>query len=122
MSFCNLSVAGQEEAGGEECYRLAGDPEDIIKKVILGYQLYAAYLSSPLSLPDELERDDNWSQPAERMCNNSGGTVRSVHTPYGNIAMCVFPDGVTCDLKSITEGKFGEDAWTRYARSWLNAP
>ncbi|MDD1762028.1 MAG: DUF333 domain-containing protein [Methanothrix sp.] len=56
------------------------------------------------------------------ICRSSGGRMKSVHTPYGDIAMCVFPDGTTCDAKAISEGRCGADYWTIYAQSWLNAP
>jgi len=63
-----------------------------------------------------------WTQSAATICQNSGGSLRSVHTPYGDITMCAFPDGRTCDLKSLAEGRCGGDRWLAYARSWLDAP
>jgi putative hemolysin len=63
-----------------------------------------------------------WAQSAESICRSSGGILRSVHTPYGDITMCAFPDGRTCDLKSLAEGRCGGDMWQVYARSWLDAP
>jgi putative hemolysin len=56
------------------------------------------------------------------ICRNGGGSMKSVHTPYGDILMCVFPDGTTCDSKALSEGRCGADYWTIYAQSWLNAP
>jgi putative hemolysin len=58
----------------------------------------------------------------QEICISSGGRIKSVHTPYGDIAICVFPDGTTCDAKAISEGRCGADYWTIYAQSWLNAP
>jgi len=58
----------------------------------------------------------------EAICRSSGGSMKSVHTPYGDILMCVFPDGTTCDSKALSEGRCGADYWTIYAQSWLNAP
>ena len=63
-----------------------------------------------------------WTQSAATICRSSGGSLRSVHTPYGDITMCAFPDGRTCDLKSLAEGRCGGDRWLVYARSWLDAP
>jgi putative hemolysin len=60
---------------------------------------------------------------AEGLCSRSGGSLRSVHTPYGDVTLCVFPNGSTCDLQSLASGNCGGvDYWTIYARSWLNAP
>lgn len=72
-----------------------------------------AYVSEPEAM---------WTQSAESICRGSGGSLRSVHTPYGDITMCVFADGRTCDLKSLAEGRCGGDMWLAYARSWLDAP
>ena len=63
-----------------------------------------------------------WTPSAETICRSSGGILRSVHTPYGDITMCAFSDGSTCDLLSLTEGRCGRDNWQVYARSWLDAP
>ena len=63
-----------------------------------------------------------WAQSAESICRSSGGSLRSVHTPYGDITMCAFADGRTCDLKSMAEGRCGRDMWQVYARSWLDSP
>lgn len=59
---------------------------------------------------------------AEEICRRSRGSLKSVHTPYGDISMCVLPDGTTCDMKSLSEGRCGMDYWMIYAQSWLNAP
>ena len=57
------------------------------------------------------------------LCSRSGGSLRSVHTPYGDVTLCAFPNGSTCDLQSLASGNCGGvDYWTVYARSWLNAP
>jgi putative hemolysin len=56
-----------------------------------------------------------------QFCRNQGGSVRNVHTPYGDVLVCVFPDGSTCDLQSLSMGKCG-DHWFGYAYNWLNAP
>jgi putative hemolysin len=63
-----------------------------------------------------------WTETTAKICRNNGGSLRSVHTPYGDIAVCAFPDGRTCDLKSLAEGRCGGDSWLLYARSWLDAP
>lgn len=60
---------------------------------------------------------------AEELCRRSRGSLKSVHTPYGDISICVLPDGTNCDMKSLSEGRCGiTDYWMIYARSWLNAP
>jgi putative hemolysin len=71
------------------------------------------YVSQPESM---------YTQSAATICRSSGGNLRSVHTPYGDITMCVFPDGRTCDLPALSEGRCGGDNWLVYARSWLDAP
>ncbi|MCX6678800.1 MAG: DUF333 domain-containing protein [Methanothrix sp.] len=68
------------------------------------------------------EPGSTWTPSAATICRSSGGILRSVHTPYGDITMCAFPDGSTCDLLSLTEGRCGRDYWQVYARSWLDAP
>jgi putative hemolysin len=68
------------------------------------------------------ESESTYTQSAATICRSSGGILRSVHTPYGDITMCAFPDGRTCDLKSLAEGRCGGDSWLVYARSWLDAP
>lgn len=60
---------------------------------------------------------------AEGLCSRNGGSLRNVHTPYGDVTLCVFPNGSTCDLQSLSSGTCGGvDYWTLSARSWLNAP
>jgi putative hemolysin len=68
------------------------------------------------------ESGSTWTQSAASICMSSGGSLRSVHTPYGDITVCAFPDGRTCDLNSLAEGRCGGDRWLAYARSWLDAP
>lgn len=68
------------------------------------------------------EAEPMWTQSSDSMCRGSGGSLRSVHTPYGDITICAFPDGRTCDMKSLAEGRCGGDMWLTYARSWLDAP
>lgn len=53
----------------------------------------------PNILPDYASKPESmWRQSAATICHGSGGSLRSVHTPYGDITMCAFPDGRTCDL------------------------
>lgn len=59
---------------------------------------------------------------ASTLCRNSGGRLESVHTPYGDVTLCVFPNGRTCDIQSLYNGMCGGDDWLRYASSWLNGP
>jgi putative hemolysin len=73
-------------------------------------------------------------------CRRMGGGVRTVHTPYGDVDLCVFADGSSVDLRSLRSDDFGGtpgaasayaspvspfyggDSWYYYAYSWLNAP
>ncbi len=40
---------------------------------------------------------------ASKMCQNYGGGVQTVHTSYGDVSMCVFPDGSMVDLKGTLQ-------------------
>lgn len=74
-------------------------------------------------------------------CQRMGGGTRTVHTPYGDVDLCVFPDGSSVDLRSLNSNNvlggypgsgpayvspispfYGGDNWYYYAYSWLNAP
>ncbi|OPY48813.1 MAG: hypothetical protein A4E48_02605 [Methanosaeta sp. PtaU1.Bin060] len=65
-------------------------------------------------------------------CQRLGGGVQGVHTAYGDVNLCVFPDGSTMDLRALANGAYGyygpystypyRDNWYYYAYSWLNAP
>jgi putative hemolysin len=82
---------------------------------------------------------------ATKTCQSMGGGVSSVHTPYGDVRLCVFPDGSSIDLSQLYSGVYGGtvnpviyangatspivyvngvpgDFWYYYAYSWLNAP
>lgn len=63
---------------------------------------------------------------ATKTCQKSGGVVQRVHTSYGDVNMCVFPDGSYIDLMGLYSatygGGFSGDNWYYYAYSWLNAP
>jgi putative hemolysin len=58
---------------------------------------------------------------ANDACFSRGGNVRSVHTPYGDVDMCVLPDGSMIDLYGLYNGYLG-DEWEYFAYSFLNAP
>ena len=58
---------------------------------------------------------------ATRYCQDSGGRVESVHTPYGDVDLCAFPDGRSVNLWALYN-RAGGDPWRYYAYSWLNAP
>jgi hypothetical protein len=55
LIYSNLSITGTEAVDGEDCYVIAADPITMIKKTILGTQVYAAYLASPIPMPDEFD-------------------------------------------------------------------
>jgi putative hemolysin len=38
---------------------------------------------------------------ATRRCQADDGRVENVHTPYGDVNLCVFPDGSSIDLRSL---------------------
>jgi putative hemolysin len=54
-------------------------------------------------------------------CYDRGGRVQNVHTPYGDVDMCVFPDGSMMDINGLYNRLLGDD-WQYYAYSFLNAP
>jgi len=58
LSYSNLSITGTETVDGEDCYIIAADPMPMIKETILGTQIYAAYLASPIPMPDEFDSQD----------------------------------------------------------------
>jgi putative hemolysin len=58
---------------------------------------------------------------AVNLCQSSGGSVRNIHTPYGDVDVCAFPDGRTVDLWALYGRATGDD-WLYYAHSWLSAP
>jgi putative hemolysin len=43
---------------------------------------------------------------ATKNCEKMGGSVGSVHTPYGDLNLCNFPYGGTIDLSSLVNGGF----------------
>ncbi len=77
----------------------------------------------PRLSPNLVSSSGNMLSPsASTLCQNAGGYLRSVHTPYGDVTLCVFPNGRTCDIQSLYNGMCGGDGWLGYAQSWLNAP
>jgi putative hemolysin len=62
---------------------------------------------------------------ATKICQSSGGVVQSVHTSYGDVNMCVFPDGSYIDLMGLYSTVYGGipgENWYYNAYYWLNAP
>jgi hypothetical protein len=55
LNYSDLLITGMEKIDGEDCYKLAGEPIPLIKKTILGTQIFASYLSSPFHLTDEFD-------------------------------------------------------------------
>lgn len=58
LNYSDMTITGSEEIGGFDCYRITAEPIALIQKAILGTQIYASYLASPFSLPDELDATD----------------------------------------------------------------
>ncbi len=58
---------------------------------------YASY-NAPLSALDLAD--------ATKTCNAQGGQVQSVHTTYGDVNLCVFPDGASIDLRSLSSAVY----------------
>jgi putative hemolysin len=75
----------------------------------------------PSPYPYDYSRNADLTPQARSICSNSGGSLREVHTPYGDVVMCAFPDGSTCDIRSLLAGTCG-NGWLSYAYSWLHAP
>jgi putative hemolysin len=44
---------------------------------------------------------------ATKSCQKMGGGVSSVHTPYGDVRLCVFPDGSSIDLSQLSGQFYG---------------
>jgi len=63
-----------------------------------------------------------WNSTTSWMCSDRGGRLQEIHTPYGDMVLCVLPGGLTCDPQSLFSGSCWQDDWLSYARSWLNAP
>ncbi len=78
---------------------------------------------------------------ASKICQNYGGGVQTVHTPYGDVSTCIFPGGGRIDLKGLYSSVYGgwpgyypgyypgayyggypADNWYYGAYAWLNAP
>ncbi len=86
-------------------------------------QAYYQGQCSPRLSPNLMMGTGGISAPtASTLCQNSGGRLESVHTPYGDVTLCVFPNGRTCDIQSLYNGMCGGDDWLRYTRSWLDGP
>ena len=58
---------------------------------------YAGY-NTPMSALDIAD--------ATKTCNTQGGQVQNVHTPYGDVNLCVFPDGASVDLRSLSRAVY----------------
>ncbi len=58
LNYSDITITGSEEIDGEDCYMLTAEPIVQIQKAILGTQIFASYLASPFSLPDELDVAD----------------------------------------------------------------
>ncbi len=86
---------------------------------------YANVTQSALDIADET-----------KTCQSIGGRVQSVHTTYGDVNLCIFPDGSSISLPELASGVYAgapgpvvtingvpvDDNWYYYAYSWLNAP
>ncbi len=64
---------------------------------------------------------------ATKTCQQYGGIVQHVHTSYGDVSICVFPNGNYIDLNGLNSATYAGgglvgDNWYYSAYSWLNAP
>ncbi|MDD1751700.1 MAG: hypothetical protein LUQ38_01245 [Methanotrichaceae archaeon] len=65
---------------------------------------------------------------ATKTCNKYGGQVESMHTPYGDSNICIFPNGQAIDLPGLNsltslQRRVQEDViWRMEAYNFLNAP
>jgi len=77
----------------------------------------------------------------QKPASEAGGRVENVHTAYGDVNLCVFPDGSSVDLRGLYngvyngdygefynrpyngyyDGIYGGNNWYYWAYSWLNA-
>jgi putative hemolysin len=86
-------------------------------------QAFYAGQCGPRLFPNPIPSSGSTLNPsASTLCRNAGGQLENVHTPYGDVVLCVFPNGRTCDIQSLYYGMCGGDDWLRYASSWLNGP
>jgi putative hemolysin len=86
-------------------------------------QAFYAGQCGPRLYPSPISSSGSTLNPsASALCRNAGGHLENVHTPYGDVVLCVFPNGRTCDIQSLYNGMCGGDDWLRYAGSWLNGP
>ena len=74
VSYSDMKLAGEENIDGIECYKLAGTPVSAIEKTILGVQLFASYLGSPINLPDDFD-NKSFSFDKTKLLNNSNVTI-----------------------------------------------
>jgi hypothetical protein len=74
LNYSEMKIVGTENYGGEDCYKLVGTPIPMIVKTILGVQLFASYLSSPFSLPDDFS-NKSFNFDNTDLLNNSNVTV-----------------------------------------------
>ncbi len=61
------------------------------------------YANAPLSALDLAD--------ATKTCNARGGQVQDVHTPYGDVSLCVFPDGSSVDLRSLSSAVYNNGTY-----------
>jgi putative hemolysin len=54
-------------------------------------------------------------------CSSYGGSIQTIHTPYGDVDRCILPNGNVLDLNGLYDGYLG-DSWYYWAYSFLNAP
>ena len=54
-------------------------------------------------------------------CQDYGGRVESIHTPYGDVNECVYPNGSAMNFYGPNDGYLG-DNWYYYAYNYLNSP
>jgi putative hemolysin len=65
-------------------------------------QAFYAGQCGPRLYPSPISSSGSTLNPsASSLCRNAGGHLENVHTPYGDVVLCVFPNGRTCDIQSL---------------------
>jgi len=74
INYSDMKIVGTDKIDGMDCYKLAGMPVSAIEMAILGVQLFASYLGSPFSLPDDFG-NESFDFDETELLNNSNVTI-----------------------------------------------